>query len=823
MITLVLVAATVSAGLIGAVSFATPTETFVPDWTGVSHDFFTLSSGTANPVLTKADVTDRTNVTFVADPFLFHEGSTWYMFFEIMTDGNELHCDIGLATSSDGFHWTYQQVVLDEPFHLAYPQVFKWDGTYYMIPDTYSQDQVKLYKATNFPYAWAFVANIASGPRYVDSSIFRYNNTWWLFTSNWQYSTYLYYSDNLTDPSSWHSHPMNPIISVDGSKARCGGRVTVFNGNTIIRLAQKCNVVYGQAVRAFQVDTLTSTAYAEHEIPQSPIVQASGSGWNKDGMHTVDPWWIGDRWLAAVDGVNYSPSGVWSIGIYVSPVVEYPLTMSTNYGTVSPASGMYDAGSTVTITATPPAAGPGEQYVFLGWTGSGVGSYTGLDNPASVTMNDAITETASWAHQYQLTMTANFGTTSPAAGSTWYNAGATVTISATAPSAGSGERYVWSGWTGSGTGSYTGPSNSATVTMNGSVNETASWAHQYYLTVSSPYGTTSGQGWYNSGATAYAGLNTGTVSGGTGTQYVFSGWSGDASGTNYAQSNSITMNAPKTATANWKTQYYLTVTSAYGTAGGAGWYDSGTSAYATVTPLTVAGANGTQYAFSGWGGDASGINSQSNPIVMKAAATATAIYRTQYYINVTSAHGDPTPSAWVDAGTDFSVSVTSPADTVSDDHRFVCAGCSADGGALNTGTSYDLTDVTAAHTIVFSWKQQFWVVFTQEDLPEDLTANVTVGSVRHSLPYSDWFDQGATVEFTYDGQLPSGFGTQYVLSSTSNASLLKVESSSSVEGSYVKQYTIEMYAVIAVPIILVCLAAAIILLRRRRKSRTAND
>jgi hypothetical protein len=101
-------------------------------------------------------------------------------------------------------------------------------------------------------------------------------------------------------------------------------------------------------------------------------------------------------------------------------------------------------------------------------------------------------------------------------------------------------------------------------------------------------------------------------------------------------------------------------------------------------------------------------------------------------------------------------------------------------------------------------------------LPEDLIANNTVDSVTYNLPYADWFDQGATVEFTNSNPLPSGFGTQYV-SSTSNASPLRVESSIDVESSYVKQYTAEMYAVIAVPIILVCLAAAIILLRRRRR------
>jgi flagellar biosynthesis/type III secretory pathway M-ring protein FliF/YscJ len=35
-------------------------------------------------------------------------------------------------------------------------------------------------------------------------------------------------------------------------------------------------------------------------------------------------------------------------------------------------------------------------YVFAGWTGVGEGSYTGTGNVQSVTMNNPITETASW-------------------------------------------------------------------------------------------------------------------------------------------------------------------------------------------------------------------------------------------------------------------------------------------------------------------------------------------------------------------------------------------------------------------------------------------
>jgi len=76
---------------------------------------------------------------------------------------------------------------------------------------------------------------------------------------------------------------------------------------------------------------------------------------------------------------------------FYQPVTQYYLTMRVSgNGYVSPGSGYYNSGSTVTITAT---ANPG-CYSFYTWTGGGAGSYTGTNNPASVTMNGPITETA---------------------------------------------------------------------------------------------------------------------------------------------------------------------------------------------------------------------------------------------------------------------------------------------------------------------------------------------------------------------------------------------------------------------------------------------
>jgi hypothetical protein len=47
------------------------------------------------------------------------------------------------------------------------------------------------------------------------------------------------------------------------------------------------------------------------------------------------------------------------------------------------------------------------RFVFKGWTGTGNGSYTGTDNPAVVTMNSNIAESADWKIQFPLATLAN--------------------------------------------------------------------------------------------------------------------------------------------------------------------------------------------------------------------------------------------------------------------------------------------------------------------------------------------------------------------------------------------------------------------------------
>ncbi|MCW4000652.1 MAG: carboxypeptidase-like regulatory domain-containing protein [Candidatus Bathyarchaeota archaeon] len=118
--------------------------------------------------------------------------------------------------------------------------------------------------------------------------------------------------------------------------------------------------------------------------------------------------------------------------------------------------------------------------------------------------------------------------------------------------------------------------------------KTFSFQHQYKLTVTSPYDTPSGTGWYNSGATAYAQLSRSTVYGANGIRYLFTEWSADATGAQL-KSDPITMDSPKTATALWKTQYRVSLDvnpeySGTTTPSGMYYYDSGETLQVSANP-----------------------------------------------------------------------------------------------------------------------------------------------------------------------------------------------------------------------------------------------
>lgn len=258
----------------------------------------------SNPVLTLRDVTDAV-ATGLADPFMTRVDGTWHMLFEVVRwRGGTRKGVIALATSPDARVWSYRGIVLEEPFHLSYPYLVQDGSDHYLIPECSQAGAVRLYRAAPFPTRWEHVGDLITGPVLVDSSVFRRDGWWWMLTESdpaHRHATLrLFRARDLRGP--WREHPRSPVVRDDPSRARPGGRVLCL-GDRVIRFAQDCGPAYGAKLRAFEITELGADAYREVEVVPSPVLEGSGRGWNRSGMHHVDPHPAGPgRWIACVDG-----------------------------------------------------------------------------------------------------------------------------------------------------------------------------------------------------------------------------------------------------------------------------------------------------------------------------------------------------------------------------------------------------------------------------------------------------------------------------------------------------------------------------------------
>ncbi len=267
-------------------------------------DFKTAEKGY---VLSAADISD-VRARFVADPFLFRKGPQWHLFFEVYNIGAN-RGEIGLATSTDGFHYSYERIVLSEPFHVSYPYIFAHEEAMYMVPESAEAKSIRLYKAVQYPYSWTFVKELVKGS-YCDSSIFNFQGKWWIFTcfepshdkspEPRHNDLHLFFADSLQGP--FIEHPKSPIVKGNAHVARPGGRIILFDGK-IIRFAQDSQPTYGKSLNALQVTVLTETDFEEQALGVNPILTASGKGWNRHGMHHLDAHELENgTWIGCVDG-----------------------------------------------------------------------------------------------------------------------------------------------------------------------------------------------------------------------------------------------------------------------------------------------------------------------------------------------------------------------------------------------------------------------------------------------------------------------------------------------------------------------------------------
>ncbi len=351
------------------------------------------------------------------------------------------------------------------------------------------------------------------------------------------------------------------------------------------------------------------------QVTATPNTGYSFSGWSGDATGTTNPLPVtmnSDKNIVA----NFT----------LTPVITYSLTVIANNGVVvkNPNQANYNQGSTVQLTATPNSG-----YTFTGWSGDA----TGTTNPLTVTMNSNKNITAIFtlipASTYTLNVTAVNGTVEKNPSQATYLAGTNVQLTAT-PNSG----YSFTGWSGDATGSE----NPLLVQMNSNKNITAIFTLTptitYTLNVTAVNGTivkNPNQPNYNQGTTVQL---TATPNNG----YIFSGWSGDASGTNNPLT--VTMNSNKNITANFTlipaSTYTLNATAINGSVT----KNPNSPTYASGSIIQLTATPNTGYTFTSWGGDATGSTNPLN-VTMNANKEIVANFSIiTYTLLVISVNGD---------------------------------------------------------------------------------------------------------------------------------------------------------------------------------------
>lgn len=198
--------------------------------------------------------------TWVADPFLYEADGEHYLFVELF-DNKENKACIAYYQFINGKP-VYQDKIIDQPYHMSYPCVFEHQGAHYMIPETFANLTIDLYKANDFPKQWEKVKCLASGERYMDTTVLKQEKMYFAVSyrkmrRNWRLDVFNLDMDQLK-------------MTLIGSKlyeANIGRPAGNFiHENGLIRPAQNCARKYGEELILYKVDGFGCENYEEHEV-----------------------------------------------------------------------------------------------------------------------------------------------------------------------------------------------------------------------------------------------------------------------------------------------------------------------------------------------------------------------------------------------------------------------------------------------------------------------------------------------------------------------------------------------------------------------------
>lgn len=185
-----------------------------------------------------------------ADPLFFKKDEdNIYIFCEAFAR-KEQKGKLGYFFLDNGVASNFK-LIIDEDYHMSFPTVFKYDGCYYMIPESGENLSLDLYKAKIFPDEWVKVKSLIKGCNYVDPTIVEISGRIFLFVyvdKEKEYQTRIY--EITTDLN------VELIQTIDYTQniGRSAGKVFINHKNEMIRPAQMSEGEYGKETLFYKLE-----------------------------------------------------------------------------------------------------------------------------------------------------------------------------------------------------------------------------------------------------------------------------------------------------------------------------------------------------------------------------------------------------------------------------------------------------------------------------------------------------------------------------------------------------------------------------------------
>lgn len=178
---------------------------------------------------------------WAADPFIVYEDNVYYIFAELydrlLSKGKIGYCKL----SNDGKLLSKWKVLIDSSTHMSFPVPIKYNGKYYLMPESSKEYELRIYSAESFPEKWIKCKTLLTNVQVADS----------IFVDKDTLLTY----DNYSVPKKallYKRKKDNSFICVEKEedtelRLRPAGKTFFSNGMRIAPL-QNCNGAYGKSV-----------------------------------------------------------------------------------------------------------------------------------------------------------------------------------------------------------------------------------------------------------------------------------------------------------------------------------------------------------------------------------------------------------------------------------------------------------------------------------------------------------------------------------------------------------------------------------------------